>query len=225
MHLGFIVAQCPWPDLRSALERRCGSLAEDGPVPGGRWHGGPRGQGILRVASRDGASYVLDELMALSGDSDLILALSRELSCRMISAGAETVSGTYWFTAASGGRLARLHYDQKASLTASFDLGHRLPTEAVSPFDHPAGMGILAGIHAGGFDVGTLLNGEPRGVQYTMTGTRFPPPGDLARQLDEHVRTHQLPDAGEWTNRIAAVPDSNAGFGFDLRVIREPGQR
>jgi hypothetical protein len=177
MHLGFIVAQCPWPDLRSALERRCGPLAEDGPVPGGRWHGGPRGQGILHVASRDGSSYVLDELMALSGDSDLIVALSRELSCRMIGAGAETVSGTYWFTAASSGRLARLHYDQKASLAAPFDLGPRLPSETTSPFDHPGGMGILAGIHTGGFDVDVLLCGEPGGIKYAMTGTRLPVPG------------------------------------------------
>jgi len=222
MHLGFIVAQCPWPDLRSALEDRCGPLTEDGPVPGGLWHAGPSGQGILRVASRDGCSYVLDELMALSSDGDLIVTLSRELSCRMIGAGAETVSGTYWFTAASGGKLARLHYDQKASLTGPFDLGSRLPSETTSPFDHPGGMGILAGIHTGGFDVNMLLHGEPGGVQYTMTGTQLPAPGDLVRQRDEHVRTHQLPDSEDWANRIAIVPDKNADFGFELRVRRKP---
>jgi len=32
--------------------------------------------------------------MALSSDSDLIVTLSRELSCRIIGAGAEKVSGT-----------------------------------------------------------------------------------------------------------------------------------
>jgi hypothetical protein len=91
-----------------------------------------------------------------------------------------------------------------------------------SPFDHPGGMGILAGIHIGGFDVDMLLRGEPGGIQYTMTGAQFPAPGDLARQLDEHVRTHQLPGAGDWTDRIAVVPDKNADFGFDLRVARKP---
>jgi hypothetical protein len=44
----------------------------------------------------------------------------------------------------------------------------------------------------------------------------------LARQRDEHVRTHQLPDAGDWTNRIAIAPDMNADFGFELRVARKP---
>jgi hypothetical protein len=91
-----------------------------------------------------------------------------------------------------------------------------------SPFDHPGGMGILAGIHIGGFDVDMLLRGEPGGIQYTMTGAQFPAPGDLARQLDEHVRTHQLPGAEDWTDRIAVVPDKNADFGFDLRVARKP---
>jgi hypothetical protein len=222
MHLGFIAARCPWPDLRSALEDQCGPLAEDGPVPGGRWQTGPRGQGILRVASGKDCSYVLDELMALSSNCDLIVTLSRQLSCRIIGAGAETVSGTYWFTAASGGSLARLHYDQKASLTGPFDLGSRLPSETTSPFDHPGGMGILAGIHIGGFDVDMLLRGEPGGMQYTMTTARLPPPGDLARQRDEHARTHRLPDAHDWTNRIAIVPDNNADYGFELRVARQP---
>jgi hypothetical protein len=135
--------------------------------------------------------------MALSGDSDLIVTLSRELSCRMIGAG---------------------------------DLGRRLPSETTTPFDHPGGMGILAGIHAGGFDVDVLLRSEPGGIQYTMTGARSSAPAGLARQLEEHARTHQLPDAGNWTDRIAIVPDDNADFGFELRAGRpsdpaQPGRR
>jgi hypothetical protein len=54
----------------------------------------PRGEAVLHVAAHNGCCYVLDRLMALSSNSDFIVELSRELSCRVIAAGAETVSGT-----------------------------------------------------------------------------------------------------------------------------------
>jgi hypothetical protein len=214
MHVGFIVAHCEWPDLRRVLEDHCGPLADKGPVAGPEWMGGERGRGLLHVATQHGNTYVLDELMALSSDSDVIVTLSRELSCRVIGAGAETVSGSYWFTAATHGKLARLHFDLKSSMTEPFDLGNPLPTEATSPFDHPDGMGILAGIRAGGFNVSILLQGAPNARCYAMTTTQFPAPGELSRQRNEHIGAHKRPDADQWEEHIRPV---HRDRGYDVR--------
>ena len=142
--------------------------------------------------------------MALSGDSDFIVTLSRLLSCIVLGAGAETVSGTFWFTAASKGRLLRLHYDQKVSITEPFDVGPRLVTEDLAPFDHPDGIGILAPVHAGGDDVSMLLDGPADGeMRFRYAGDRFPESGRLEQKIGEHTRTRRRPDADDWNITVA----------------------
>jgi hypothetical protein len=216
LHGQFIVAVCEWPDLRRALEEHCGPLSDEGTVPQAHWGDLPRGEAVLHVGSHNGRCYILESLLALSGNSDFIVTLSRQLSCRVIAAGAETVSGTFWFTAASKGRVLKLHYDQKVSMTEPFDMGPRLPTEDTSPFDHPDGFGLLAPIHAGGDDVDILLNGPAGGAsRFRLTGDRFPGPGQLEQRIREHTRTHSRPDAGDWEERVTVVRRDNGGY--DIR--------
>jgi hypothetical protein len=173
----------------------------------------PKGTAILHVAFHKDCCYVLDPLMALSSNSDFIVTLSRQLSCRVIGAGAETVSGTFWLTAASKGRLLRLHYDQKVSITEPFDIGPRLTTESSSPFDHPDGLGILAPIHAGGDDVDLLLRGPAEGGRrFRYAGDRFPGPGPLAQQIREHSQTHSRPDADHWETNLTPVRRDNGTY-------------
>ena len=204
MHGGFIVSHCGWLDLRRVLEDHYGPLSEDGTVPQADWSRLPAGEAVLHVAVQKGCCYVLDPLMALSGDSDFIVTLSRLLSCIVLGAGAETVSGTFWFTAASKGRLLRLHYDQKVSITEPFDVGPRLVTEDLAPFDHPDGIGILAPVHAGGDDVSMLLDGPADGeMRFRYAGDRFPESGRLEQKIGEHTRTRRRPDADDWNITVA----------------------
>lgn len=213
MHGGFIVAQCKWPDLRLALEDHCGPLSDDGPVPQAEWSRMPRGEAVLHAASHNGCCYVLDRLMALSSNSDFIVELSRELSCRVIGAGAETVSGTFWFTAASKGRLLRLHYDQKVAITEPFDIGPRLVTESSSPFDHPDGFGILAPVQAGGDDVDVLLDGPADGgTRFRYAADSFPARGELGEKIREHTRAHSRPDADHWEDHVTVVRRDNGSY-------------
>jgi hypothetical protein len=216
MHGGFIIAQCDWPGLRRALEDHCGPLLDHGAVSQAAWSSMPRGEAVLHVTSHNGCCYALDPLMALSNNSDFIVTLSRQLTCRVIGAGAETVSGTFWFTAASKGRLLRLHYDQKVAITQPFDIGPRLPTESLSPFDQPDGIGILAPVHAGGDNVDILLHGPAEGGRrFQYAGDRFPEPGQLEQQIREHSQTHSRPDTDNWQDNITVVPRGNGAY--DLR--------
>ena len=70
--------------------------------------------------------------MVISANPDFVMWLSTQLKCIVVGAGAETVSGSFWFTAADRGVLRRLHWDDTATLTGPFDLGDRLESEAKS---------------------------------------------------------------------------------------------
>jgi hypothetical protein len=217
MRSGFIVAQCDWADLAAALEDLGGPLVDEGPVTQVQWPRVPAGDSVLHAASQDGRCYLLDPLMAASSDSDLILELSRRLSCAVVGGGAATVTGTFWFTAARMGRLRRVHHDEKVSLTEPFNIGQPLDSERITPFDNPDGVGILGGAHAAGFDVGVLMHGPATGGRRVRWPTgEFPARGELGRKQDEHRRTHQQPDAADWEKRIRVVPGSSGQF--DIRA-------
>lgn len=81
MRGGFIAAECEWLDLAAALKDPGGPPIDEGPVTQAQWTKMPAGDPVLHVASQDGRCYLLDSLMAASSDSDLILELSRRLSC------------------------------------------------------------------------------------------------------------------------------------------------
>ena len=216
MHCGFLAARCEWPDLCQALQGHCGTLREDGAVPAGGWFSTPGGQDILHVTSGGGCCYVLDPQMVLSANSDLIVALSREASCMVAGAGAETVSGTFWFTAAETGGLRRLHFDVKTALTAPFDLGQPLDGESSVAWDDVDGKGITAGLAALGFDPQVFSHGGPGGRRVLWLGEKFPGPGELGQQVNDHARRHQRPDADQWMSTINVVSRSNGGF--DIRA-------
>jgi hypothetical protein len=54
---------------------------------------------VLAIGERDGRALLLDTSMVFSEEADLILAMSERLGL-VVGAGAETLSGTYWLTAA-----------------------------------------------------------------------------------------------------------------------------
>ena len=215
MHCGLIAARCQWPDLRHALEGHCGTLKDESAVSQADWFSPPDGQGVLHVASRGGCCYILDPGMMLSASGDLILALSRQLSCTVIGAGAETVSGTFWFTAADSGTLRRLHFNVKATLTEPFDLGLPLDSESSAALDDADGCGIAGGLGAFGFDTEVFRRGTDDNLRVLWAGEQFPEAGELDQKLNEHARAHQRPDADQWLSRIKVV---SRGGGYDIRA-------
>ncbi len=111
MHEGILAADKPWPDLLSALQRHIGTLEDRGLVAPAQWLELPQGEDAFHVTSHDGRSFVLDPAMVLTSSPDLVVSLSHDLDCMVASIGAETVSGTFWLTAAEKGRLVRLHWN------------------------------------------------------------------------------------------------------------------
>jgi hypothetical protein len=214
---GFIAAECDWLDLAGALDDLGGPLVDEGPVTHAQWPRMPTGDSVLHAASQDGRCYLLDSRMAASSDSDLIVELSRRLSCAVVGGGAATVTGTSWFTAARMGRLRRVHHDEKVSLTEPFSIGEPLGSERITPFDDPDGIGVLGGAHAAGFDVDVLMHGPASGGRRVRWPTaEFPARGELGRKQDEHWRTHQRPDSAGWEKHIKVIPRSSGQF--DVRA-------
>jgi hypothetical protein len=121
VHHGFIVARSDWPSLHAALEARCGELNDSEEISPQQWFDVAPGQDVFHVASSNGTTYVLDPMMVLSTDSDLITDLARELSCLVVGAGGETVSGTFWFTAAEGPALRRPYFNVLETITSPGD--------------------------------------------------------------------------------------------------------
>jgi hypothetical protein len=216
MHHGILLARCEWPDLRRAIESHCGPLADEGPVSQADWNRLPRDGDIFHVTFHDECCYVLDRAMVLSSLPDTIVALSGQLSCEVIGAGAETVSGSFWFTAARNGRLALLHNDQKAAIAEPLHLGMRLPTEEAHPFDHPDGDGILAASAALGFSVPVLMHGTPDGgTRYRWTASQFPESGPVGERIRKHYQTHKRASADDWLENVTVVHRED--HGYDLR--------
>jgi hypothetical protein len=216
MHGGFLLARCEWTDLRRAIESHCGPLTDEGPVSQADWSRPPHGEDVYHVTSDGECCYVLDRTMVLSGLADTIVALSGQLSCEVIGAGAETVSGTFWFTAARKGRLSLLHYDQKVALTEPLRMGGRLPTEEAHPFDDADGKGIVAGIVPLGFSATVLLQGTADGgTRYRWAAKQFPDSGPVEERIRKHCEAHKRADADDWPDRVTVI--RRGACGFDLR--------
>ena len=221
MHQGILAANKPWPDLLSALQKHCGTLQDQGTVAPGQWLDLPQGEDAFHVTSRDGTSYLLDPALVLTSSPDLVVSLSRELDCMVASVGAETVSGTFWLAAAEQGRLVRLHWNVRSSLTEPFDLGDRLVSENEVPLEDVDGKGLLAAMDGLGLDPGPVMT-PTSGQKYLWTGATVPAAGDLQAQINAHHDRFKRPDEGDWTKRIKVV--GRSGGGFDLQY-RPPSQK
>ena len=73
----------------------------------------------MAIGERDGRTYILDTSMMLGSDPDLVSALSARIAGTVVGAGAETVSGTFWFAAASSGGIRHTcRHDSRIGSTA-----------------------------------------------------------------------------------------------------------
>jgi len=214
MHEGILAANKPWPDLLSALEKHCGTLQDQGGVSPEQWLDLPQGEDAFHVTSRDGRSYLLDPALVLTSNPDLVVSLSRDLDCMVASVGAETVSGTFWLASAEKGRLVRLHWNVRSSLTQPLDVGAPLGSETRIDLEDVDGRGLFAALEDLGLDPGPAMT-PTSGQKYLWTGASLPASGDLQAQINAHHDRFKRPEKGDWTKHIKAVPRS--GGGFDLQ--------
>lgn len=214
MHEGILAANKPWPDLLSALQKHIGTLEDRGAVAPAEWLELPQGEDAFHVTSRDGRSYMLDPAMVLTTSPDLVVSLSDDLDCMVASVGAETVSGTFWLTAAEKGRLVRLHWNVRSTLTQALDVGATLASETRIDIEDIDGRGLLASLGDLGLDPAPAIT-PTSGQKYLWTGATLPTAGDLQAQINAHHDRFKRQDHEDWTKHIKAVPRS--GGGIDLR--------
>ncbi len=168
----------------------------------------------------DGRAYVHDAMISLSGDGDLIVALSRELDTLVIGCGAETVSGSYWLFAAERGELLRSYWACAMDLYEPFDVGTWPPGKRIELEDLD-GSGIRAALAAGGFDFDAFIErGSKRCIavpdDYGLVG------GPIGAQIDDHRKIHKIPERKRPVPRVV-VRTSEDGVGFDIAA--GPGPR
>lgn len=216
MHFGLIAADCDWRTLHDALEVHCGTLEDEGGIEGAAWFDLPSGRDVFHVAEVDGRTYLLDPAMVLSASSGVIVALARDLGHLVVGAGGETVSGTFWLTAADRAELKRVYFNVAATLTEPFSLGAPLPSEARVPCDDIDGEGIVGRVSDLGFSRAVLERGAAAGRRVLWTGERFPEAGDLGRRINEHCEGHKRADADNWTRNVTV--QARGGGAYDLQA-------
>jgi hypothetical protein len=220
MHEGFLVAAAPWPDMLTALQKHCGELQDQGPVAPDGWLKLPEGVDAFHVTSHAGRSYLLDSAMVLTSNCDLAVSLSLELGCTVASAGAETVSGTFWFVAAENGRLLRLHWNQLSGVTQPLDVGDRLACESRAPLDDIDGKGLVEAIAEMGFEPAAITAPTP-GQKYLWAGVKLPASGALDAQVNAHTARYKRPGGDDWTKHIKAVQRADGGFDLQYQPPTE----
>lgn len=224
MHMGFLAADADWPLVRRQLEEAFGVLQEDAVVHGDEWFNVPDRVDGLNVAVVAGKTYIADPRMVHTTWDDFTVGLSRSMSCTVAAGGAETVSGTYWFTAAQGGDLIRLHWNVTSTLTEPLDLGDPIPSEHRVGLDDQDGRGIVTAFGALGF-LESALTAPSDGRRFLSTETKFPEQGELAAQLKAHHEAHQRPDANDWMKNIEVIPREGGGFDLRAKPSAPPGSR
>jgi hypothetical protein len=216
MHVGFVAANRNWMDLKAALQEHCGTFEDQGEVSTPDWFDLPSGQDVFHVAEHGGQTYMLDPAMVLSANADFIVALASGLSRLVVGAGAETVSGTFWLTAADNDAVKRVHFNVAATLSEPFDLGTPLPSESRVAWDDLDGEGVLARIADLGFDREVFERGAAGGRRVLWRGEKFPGVGDLGRRINQHCEVHKRANAEDWMKNITV--QVREGGGYDLRA-------
>jgi hypothetical protein len=157
---------------------------------------------VLAIGERDGRAFVLDTSMVLSSAADMIVSLSAELGV-VVGGGAETVSGSYWLTAAQDGQLLRFVIVQHAGMTRGMAIGDDLPSETDHPIQEFDGVGVFAALAHLGLDATNWLqHGPASALRYDAS--RFPEDGPIARIQSEHYERHKRPE-GEWLSEVRVV--------------------
>lgn len=206
MHHGYIVAACVWPELGTALE------AFDGPFREiARATEAP--EDVVHVVELGDATYLLEESTILSADADLVVRLSEELACRVVGTGAETVSGTVWFTTAEAGDAKRVYFDIRATLTQPFQHGEPLPSEQVVPWGDLDGQAQRSALAAFGFSPEPLDRLWHSRERFAASDRPSEAIGRFGAAINEHVQRFETPNADDWHKNIKVVARDG---GFDL---------
>lgn len=202
LHCGYLVAAAEPDALLEELSRHAGAFVAGAVVERVADADIDPGQFDLLLGGGDSRAFLVDTSMVLSGSADMIIAMSTALGT-VVGAGAETVSGSYWLTAARDGELLRHVFVSHAGLTRGMAIGDPLPSEEEFPLVDISGDGVFAAMAAFGLDPSAWLDSGPATV-VTFDATRFPDDGAVVAIRRQHSEQYGRPD-DEWLSEITAV--------------------
>jgi hypothetical protein len=194
MHYGLIAATATRQEFLTELTRHAGEI-EVGPPA--------ESHDEMTIGERNGHTFVLDATMTLADEDDMVLEMSKRLGT-VVCAGAETVSGTFWLTAAKDGVPLRCVFVQHAGMTRGMAIGDPLPTEADHPIEDPDGDGIFAALAWLGLDAYGWLTEGPSDVLH-WSGERSPAGGQIREIKQAHYEHYKRPDDDNRLSQLTAV--------------------
>ncbi|MFL6076852.1 MAG: hypothetical protein ACJ73S_25950 [Mycobacteriales bacterium] len=154
------------------------------------------------VGERDGSVFLTDRTLLVSDSADMIVATSERLGT-VLGRGAETVSGSYWLTAARDGGLLRHLWASRATMTRDLTMGSPLASEDEQPVVDISGSGVFAAMAGFGLDpTGSLHSGPATVITYDYS--RVPADGPIAAVRDEHLNRYRYQD-GEQPRGVTVV--------------------
>jgi hypothetical protein len=202
LHCGYLVATASPDQLLAELSRHAGEFTADAVVDRVADAEIDPNQFDLLLGGGDGSAFLVDTSMILSGSPDMIVAMSAELGT-VVGAGAETVSGTYWLTAARNGEPLRYIYASHAGLTRGMAMGDPLSSEDEYPLVDISGDGVFAALALFGLDPCPWLASGPATI-VRFDAARFPERGSIAAIRREHIERYKRPE-DEWLSEVTAV--------------------
>jgi hypothetical protein len=204
MHHGILAASASQAELLAELERHTSEFVVGAPVAS-PYDAEPAAMDWgwrMAIGERDGQAFLFDSSMLISNSPDMLVAMSPRLGT-VVGCGAETVSGSYWLTAARDGGLLRFVFVQHAGMTRGMAIGDPLPSEAAHPIEDFDGEGLLAAMATLGLDARPWLDAGPA-VVVDYDAARLPEDGAIERVRSTHYERYKRPE-DEWLSEIIAV--------------------
>jgi hypothetical protein len=237
MHFGILCSDLPKDELLTRTRQIVGELVDRGPVadPNG-FNPSPREGNAVIVGEREGKTYLMDSSLLISGGQpDLIVKLaSGQTPALVVGCGAETVSGTFWLTAARGSDVIRSYFHSHSDLRQPFEQGQPLPSEGRQPLDgDDDGHGLTAALASFGFDFDSWFEHRPYQA-FLYTGEGADPnamDGPLGEAQNQHHARFKLPPGEQptikvvtrdRTGKVTGVSDTGIRLG-DMGKRRESG--
>jgi hypothetical protein len=193
MHFGIIAGRAP---LDLIIQAFCESGAELSLVKTlDRLEDAPHSGNTTYIIAGEhaGASYLVDETMVLSaGQADLLSMAARHTGAIVVGCGAETVSGTFWFSAFDGPDMLRMFFMCRSNLAVPFSEGKPFHCETTHPLDMDwDGDGIRSALGELGFDYDAWLDAGPYQL-LELGGVSGPANQPLEDAQREHWKRNQL---------------------------------
>jgi hypothetical protein len=193
MHFGIIAGRVSLDAILQAFHESGAELLRVKPLE--RLEDAPQDRSATYIIAGEhaGSSYLIDESMLLSaGQADLLAAVADRTGALVVGCGAETVSGTFWFSAFNGRDLLRIFWMCRSDLAAPFSDGRPFQSEATHPLDMDwDGDGIFAALGELGFEYNSWLAAGPYQL-LVLEKVAGPTNQPLEDALTEHSKRHQL---------------------------------